>query len=126
MGIVRLRLRAPRHDPMGMNFEDDPDEYKPEAETILPRLRSCRSADDVHNVVYEEFVRWLDLAAAGSADRYQEIASEIWQLGQKHLGGGESYPGSFVRTTAVPRFSPRVRAALPLFTPISKKPLEPT
>jgi len=31
----------------------------------------------------------------------------------------------FVNTTGVPRPSPRVRAALPLLTPISTKPLEP-
>ena len=32
----------------------------------------------------------------------------------------------FVRTTAVPRPNPSVRAAFPLFTPISIYPLEPT
>ena len=41
----------------GTNFEDNSDEYEPEARTILPRLRSCHSADDVLQVVYAEFVR---------------------------------------------------------------------
>src|SRR5438552_13976949 len=33
-----------RHDPVGINFEDNTDEYAPEAGTILPKLQSCRSA----------------------------------------------------------------------------------
>jgi hypothetical protein len=39
-----------RHDPIGINFEDNTDEYEPEAETILPRLRSCHSVNDVLQV----------------------------------------------------------------------------
>jgi hypothetical protein len=74
-----------RHDPIGINFEDNPDEYDLEAETILPRLRSCRSADDVHKVVHEEFVRWFEPATAGSPEHYKQIALEIWQLWQEHL-----------------------------------------
>jgi hypothetical protein len=74
-----------RHDPIGINFEDNSDEYEPEAGTILPRLRSCHSADDVLQVVYAEFVRWFDSATAGPQEHYKEIASEVWQLWQGHL-----------------------------------------
>jgi hypothetical protein len=76
-----------RHDPTGMIFEGDTntDEYEPEAETILPLLRSCRSGDDVLRVVYGEFVRWFDAGTAGPQERYKGIASEIWQLWQEHL-----------------------------------------
>src|SRR5262245_58024066 len=73
-----------RHDPMRINFEVNADEYLTEAETILPRLRGCRSSDDVLEVVHSEFVRWFD-ASAGSPERYKEIASEVWQLWQRHL-----------------------------------------
>jgi hypothetical protein len=74
-----------RHDPIGINFEDNADEYEPEAETILPRLRSCHSAEDVLQVVHAEFVRWFDSATAGPQEHYKEIASEVWQLWQGHL-----------------------------------------
>lgn len=76
-----------RHDPIGINFDldDNADEYEPEAGTILPRLRGCRSSDDVLQVVHEEFVRWFDDGTAGLRQNYTEIASEIWQLWQKHL-----------------------------------------
>ena len=74
-----------RHDPRGINFEDNPDEYDLEAETILPRLRSCHALEDVRKVVYAEFVRWFDAGTAGPPERYEEIASEIWELWQEYL-----------------------------------------
>jgi hypothetical protein len=76
-----------RHDPIGINFEDNTDEYEPEAETILPRLCSCHSAEDVLQVVHVEFVRWFDYDTAGPPEHYKEIASEVWQLWQGHLAG---------------------------------------
>jgi hypothetical protein len=74
-----------RHDPIGINFEDNTDEYEPEAGTILPRLNSCHSADDVLQVIHAEFVRWFDSGTAGPPEHYREIASEVWQLWQGYL-----------------------------------------
>jgi hypothetical protein len=74
-----------RHDPIGINFEVNTDEYESEAETILPKLRSCRSADDVLQAVHAEFVRWFDFDTAGPPEHYKEIASEVWQLWQGYL-----------------------------------------
>jgi hypothetical protein len=74
-----------RHDPKGINFGDNPDEYDLEAETILPRLRGCQGADDVHKVVHSEFVRCFDADTVGPPDRYTQISSELWQVWQKHL-----------------------------------------
>jgi hypothetical protein len=71
-----------RHDPIGINFEVNPDEYAPETGTILPRLRTCESSSDVLRVVHEEFSHWFGSDLAGSAERYAEIASETWQLWQ--------------------------------------------
>ena len=78
-----------RHDPIGINFEEnkDKDEYESEVETILPRLRSCHSADDVLRVVHAEFVRWFDSDIAGPPEHYGGIALEIWKLWQEHLAG---------------------------------------
>jgi hypothetical protein len=67
-------------DPIGINFEENTDEYELEAETILPRLRGCSGPDDVLEVVHAEFVRWFDFDTAGPREHYLEIASEIWQL----------------------------------------------
>jgi hypothetical protein len=71
-----------RADPIGINFEDNADEYEPEVHTILPRLGSCASSDDVLRVVHEEFVRWFGAETAGPLSRYHQIASDIWQLWQ--------------------------------------------
>ena len=72
-----------RHDSVGINFEDNADEYEPEVETILPRLGGCHSADDVRRVVHQEFVRWFDSGIAGPEDHYGKIAIEIWERWQR-------------------------------------------
>jgi len=74
-----------RHDPIGINFDDNKDEYEPEAGAILPRLSSCRSVEDVLQVVHEEFVRWFGRDSAGPQEHYERIATEVWQLWQGHL-----------------------------------------
>ncbi|MBS1797431.1 MAG: hypothetical protein JSS81_26650 [Acidobacteria bacterium] len=68
-----------RHDPTGLDFGFNADEYEPEAETILPRLRDCRSADDVERIVREELRRWFDEETA-AGPRIGEIAGEIWGI----------------------------------------------
>lgn len=80
--IAALLFRA---DPIGLDFEDNLDEYEPEARTILPRLKTCRSADEALTVVHQEFVRWFDAGTAGPEDHYKHIASEIWDLWQKRM-----------------------------------------
>jgi hypothetical protein len=70
-------------DPIGINFADNTDEYEPEVDTILPRLKTCHTVGDVQAVVHEEMVRWFD-PTAGPAERYATVATRIWAL----IGGG--------------------------------------
>ena len=65
-------------DPVGINYEDNTDEYDPEVGTILPRLKACGSAVAVQLVVHEEFVRWFNADVAGPPERYAKIAARIW------------------------------------------------
>ena len=65
-------------DPVGINFEDNTDEYEPEVGSILPRLKTCRSALDVQTVVHEEFIRWFDARTAGPPERYRKVATRVW------------------------------------------------
>lgn len=74
-----------KHDLVGINFEDNTDEYESEARTILPRLRHCQNAEDALRVVHEEFVRWFTADVAGPQEHYTQIASEIWGLWQGYL-----------------------------------------
>jgi len=71
-----------RHDPMGINFEDNTDEYDPEVGTILPRLRDCRSPEQVRRVTHEEFLRWFG-GGVGDEQKYGAIAQEIWDAWRK-------------------------------------------
>src|SRR4051812_24651180 len=70
-----------RHDPSEINFDFNTDEYDPEAETILPRLKHCGSAQDVLIVVREEFQKWFSEEIAERKEN-KEIAEEIWNLWQ--------------------------------------------
>jgi hypothetical protein len=69
-----------RHDPVGIGFGDNPDEYRPEAESIVASLPDARSVDDVLTLVHEEFVRWFDDDTAGPADPYEVIARDVWAV----------------------------------------------
>ena len=68
-----------KHDPMGINFETNTDEYEPEVGTILPRLKECNSVEEARSVVREEFAYWFGEEIGGPEKNYNEIAKEIWQ-----------------------------------------------
>ena len=46
-------------DPMGLNYEINPDEYDPEVGTILPRVLEMDTEEEIADVVREEFDRWF-------------------------------------------------------------------
>jgi len=73
-----------RHDPIGIGIAlgAPPDEYAAEAGTIIPRLKECRSEEDVVRVVLEEFQRWFG-QDAGAKERYAKPSREIWQAWQR-------------------------------------------
>jgi hypothetical protein len=86
----RLRAQSPRlfegiaailfrHDPTGINFDFNPDEYEPEAASILPRLATAHSAADVKRTVREELEWWFgDGISDRSFERADAAAEEIW------------------------------------------------
>lgn len=77
-----------RHDPIGINFETNTDEYDPEVRTILPRLKSCHSVGAVRRMVHEEFVDWFGAEIAGEQEHYTQIGREIWELWQQFTNAG--------------------------------------
>ena len=78
--VAELAALLYRHDPIGIAFGDNPDEYAPEAGTIAVLLTDARTVDDVRAVVHAEFVRWFGEDTAGPAERYHSLAEEIWTL----------------------------------------------
>lgn len=79
-----------RHDPVGINFGGNPDEYYPEVETILPLLKTCHSVEDVMSAVHQEFVRWFNQDLAGPKEGYREIAKDIWEFCQERPSQAQS------------------------------------
>ncbi len=79
-GVIFSHLAALffRHDPIGINFEDNSDEYEPEVGTILPRLQHCTSEADCLKIIHEEFCRWFEGDIAGPISKYEPIAHEAW------------------------------------------------
>jgi hypothetical protein len=76
--FARLAQILFEEDPIGISFEDNTDEYEAEAGTILPKLRSCATVDDITAAVHLEFVRWFDSDIAGPRENYRRTAERIW------------------------------------------------
>jgi hypothetical protein len=68
------------HDPIGINFTDNADEYEAEAGTVIPRIESCQSAPDLTLVLHQEFCRWFGPEIAGPESHYEALAQAIWAL----------------------------------------------
>ena len=65
-------------DPIGINFEENTDEYDSEAETIVLRLDEAHGPADVERIAYQEFVHWFDDQIAGPSTRYAAVGRAIW------------------------------------------------
>ena len=72
-------------DLIGLNFEDNTDEYDTEAETIVIRLPEASGPRDVQRIAHEEFSRWFDPTTAGNAGQYSEVAALIWDASQRRI-----------------------------------------
>ncbi len=71
------------HDPVGIAFETNTDEYDPEAESIVARLDEATSVRELRRICHEEFVRWFSADIAGPAERFEPLAQEVWELTQR-------------------------------------------
>lgn len=78
-----------QHDPVGLNFETNTDEYMSEAETITLRLAAGISEHDAARVVHEEFVRWFG-GIAGPLGRYETVADDVWRAWVEFSSGSTS------------------------------------
>jgi len=68
------------HDPVGINYEVNTDEYEPEVGTVLPRLHHARSLEDVHQILIEEFRCWFGYGTRVFDDRLKSLAFDLWKL----------------------------------------------
>ena len=75
-----------RHDPVGIGITigGPPNEYEPEAGSILTRLQGVSTVAELSAILREEFVRWFDEYLAGPVETYQPIAEEILVAMRQH------------------------------------------
>lgn len=69
-----------RHDPVGINFETNSDEYNPEAVRIVAGLRKVITTERVAGLIHSVFVQMFGETSAGEQGRYTRIAEEIQVL----------------------------------------------
>lgn len=83
--FTELRKIINQHDPIGLLDIGAPeDEYEPEVKTIIVQLEKGMTEQQVHDLIYQEFLRWFeDESTAGPKDEYKELATEIHDWTEK-------------------------------------------
>jgi hypothetical protein len=68
-----------RHDPVGINFEENADEYDPEVSAILPKILSAQSPDEVQQIVRDEFEHWFGPDTTFREESFEPIGAEVFE-----------------------------------------------
>ncbi len=72
-------------DPIGLQAAGCPkDEYDPEISSILPKIDSCNTVEEMQEMIHKEFVSLFDDSTAGPVERYKKIAEQIFKLRVKN------------------------------------------
>ncbi len=75
--VAHILLAA---DPMGLEIDDNVDEYDLETTAILALLPSAATQKDVEVIVYDVFCRSFDAENVGPFERYESVARDIWRV----------------------------------------------
>lgn len=68
------------HDPVGINYVTNCDEYDSETATIIPRLPECKSESDVRTLLQDVLLSWFTEQLVPDDDVVYAIARDIWAL----------------------------------------------
>jgi len=71
-----------RHDPVGINYDVNPDEYDLEAERIVPQLRTLATEKELLYVV-RNVVREMFGSISGTPEQYEAMTHDLWQRWQQ-------------------------------------------
>jgi hypothetical protein len=82
-------------DPMGISFEFNTDEYEPEVDTILPRIKDLNERTEIELVVREEFGKWFgnESTADISDETFERISEGILKIKTGEQVGGHNSGG---------------------------------
>ena len=81
--VERITAAMFRIDPVGINFETNTDEYRPEAETVVARLYApghAASPAEVRRVVAEEFAYWFGPEYAADPALLEPTTAEVARI----------------------------------------------
>lgn len=67
-----------RHDPAGIHFEVNSDEYEPEVGTILPRALNAQRPDEIVPILREELSRWFGVGLQRPGVTYEAMAADLF------------------------------------------------
>jgi hypothetical protein len=83
--FTELRTIINKHDPIGLlSIGAQEDEYESEVKTIIVQLDTAMTEQQVHNLIYQEFIRWFnDESTAGSKENYSGLAKDIYDWTRK-------------------------------------------
>jgi hypothetical protein len=73
-----------KHDPMGINFQHNTDEYDPEAAMVLERIGSAGTAADLRRLVHAVFMEMFNGCVPGTEESFEAVAQEIWSAWSRH------------------------------------------
>lgn len=68
-----------KHDPMNINFGNNPDEYNPEAHDIIAHLQRTDSKRESTKICEDVFIKWFDKYLAKKFKNYKSLANDIWR-----------------------------------------------
>lgn len=70
-----------KEDPIGLiEMEAPSDEYDPEINAVLRKLRPSESVESLQAMIHAVFVEWFGADVAGGRERYRSIAEQIKAL----------------------------------------------
>ncbi len=78
--FLELRAIINKHDPLGLIGIGAPlDEYEPEVKTIIVQFKNRQSLNEIHDLVYNEFLRWFeDESTIGPKEAYKNLVMDIY------------------------------------------------
>lgn len=78
-----LRKIFNKHDPIGIYFTDNFDEYDPEIERIVAQFRNDKTLQDFLTDVYDTLVFMFDKQIVGAKSKYKKLTKEIYEVLKK-------------------------------------------
>lgn len=82
--IIELRSVFNKFDPIGIQEDENFDEYNPEIKAILSKTRKGMNMVQLQELIYNVFVSWFDEETAGNKEEYENLTREVYEHFKNH------------------------------------------